>query len=669
MCCLKKISFILFILTSFSQVKASPSIEKLDSTLLIAKSFEKQRKYDTAIWLYKKTLSSKLITDNYDSMRLFGKIAAAYNKLTEIDSSLKYYSTAISIGKSQGKNEVLLGILYNNYGKVLHNYQKYKQAIKAYSSSLRIAEKLGNKKHIGSRFRNIGLSYKKLGIVDTAIHYYLDAKKIFIELKDSSQLGRCYNSIGSLFHQLDDFQRARDHLLNAVQILSKGNQYNFLIKTYNNLGNVYLEKNLLDSAEFFYQNALELAQEYNYRRIYLTMHNYAELLVKKGKLNKARDLLLDIYTLAEDDRNKSSMAYSANTLGKLFIKEASYDSARKYLNIGRILSKEIDDPYIIKKNLLYNTQLFQILKEHTTANSYYQELLKLNQELTAKEKKTQRIGFKDEMKYQEERLMSSLGAQIAEQKAKVAQEQLEKNNLYFFGGGSLIILVVGSLFGFIIFNQRAKRRTLEERVKSIDEAYGKIKRILHDELSADIGIASNKIEVLPTKDVETQNRIVEDLEKIRERVRNISHEVGHFEDSNLLDSLDEFLPTMENKHVGINFVLDVQPYKGFLRSIQGEVGYCSFMVLRESVRNAIKYADPSQIKILIELEDNILTTTITDDGKGFDIHKIKKGGLQNLRERVNLLKGKFEFNSDPQNGGTKIVASIPYEDESNEEKL
>ena len=100
MFCLKKISLILFILTSFMQVRASPNTPKLDSMLLIAKSFEKQQKYDTAVWVYKKTFQSRLIHDSYDSARVFGEIAAAHNKLSQIDSSLQYYSMAILAGKS-----------------------------------------------------------------------------------------------------------------------------------------------------------------------------------------------------------------------------------------------------------------------------------------------------------------------------------------------------------------------------------------------------------------------------------------------------------------------------------------------------------------------------------------------------------------------------------------
>ncbi len=459
---LKKTIFVLFIVTSYLQARASPNTPQLDSMLILAKSFTKQRQYDSTVWLYKKTFESMLIDNSHDSAIFFGKIAFIYDKQRQVDSSLRYYSMAIVSGKVQERSESLLGILYNNYGQVFHSSQKYKSAIEAYSSSLEIAKKTKNKKHIASRFRNIGLSYKRLGVADTAISYYLDAKKLFIDLKDSSQLGRCYNSIGSLYHQLDDFQRARDYLLSASQVLSKRNQPNFLVKIYNNLGNVYLDENLLDSAEFFYQNALKIAKEYNYKRVYLTIHNYAELLVKRGERNKAKDIFYNMYDLAKEEQNKSSMAYSANAFGHLFFEEAVYDSATKYLDIGRALSREIDDPYLLKKNLLYSTQLFQALKDHATANSYYEELTNLNQELNTREKKTQRIGFRDEIKYQEERLMSFLGAQIAEQKR-------EKERYMYIGIIISMLFIVGIGITSAIVRQGEQEKQKNEELSIINK--------------------------------------------------------------------------------------------------------------------------------------------------------------------------------------------------------
>jgi signal transduction histidine kinase len=52
---------------------------------------------------------------------------------------------------------------------------------------------------------------------------------------------------------------------------------------------------------------------------------------------------------------------------------------------------------------------------------------------------------------------------------------------------------------------------------------------------------------------------------------------------------------------------------------------------------------------------------ISDDGKGFDIHKSKKGiGLKNISSRVSELNGKVNFDSEI-NQGTTITIDIPYQ--------
>jgi signal transduction histidine kinase len=60
----------------------------------------------------------------------------------------------------------------------------------------------------------------------------------------------------------------------------------------------------------------------------------------------------------------------------------------------------------------------------------------------------------------------------------------------------------------------------------------------------------------------------------------------------------------------------------------------------------------------------IVVLTVTDDGRGFDVHATRQAsaglGLVSMEERVRLLNGTLEIISDPQ-GGTSIVVEIPVD--------
>ncbi len=86
-----------------------------------------------------------------------------------------------------------------------------------------------------------------------------------------------------------------------------------------------------------------------------------------------------------------------------------------------------------------------------------------------------------------------------------------------------------------------------------------------------------------------------------------------------------------------------------------------FRVIQESLTNIIRHANASQvdIKLQIQAETNVLELFINDNGQGCNLNNISAGfGLQGMTERVKLLGGQFNLQSQPNNG-MKIQATIP----------
>ena len=110
--------------------------------------------------------------------------------------------------------------------------------------------------------------------------------------------------------------------------------------------------------------------------------------------------------------------------------------------------------------------------------------------------------------------------------------------------------------------------------------------------------------------------------------------------------------------VKISFVNDVKSDSRLTERINISV----YRIAQETLNNALKYADASQIKIsLTEFEDK-LSYFISDDGKGFNLEAYQKDkphskGLLNVRERVRLLDGELDIYSDME--GTQIEVEIP----------
>lgn len=88
-----------------------------------------------------------------------------------------------------------------------------------------------------------------------------------------------------------------------------------------------------------------------------------------------------------------------------------------------------------------------------------------------------------------------------------------------------------------------------------------------------------------------------------------------------------------------------------------------FRIAEQAVMNALSHAQARQITVQLELASDVVTLTVADDGKGFDLKTATsaegKYGLRGIRDRVEKgLGGAATIESEPGRG-TKIIVKIP----------
>jgi PAS domain S-box-containing protein len=79
-------------------------------------------------------------------------------------------------------------------------------------------------------------------------------------------------------------------------------------------------------------------------------------------------------------------------------------------------------------------------------------------------------------------------------------------------------------------------------------------------------------------------------------------------------------------------------------------------IIQEQTTNILKYADASYVHVEISRSKDHLILKISDNGKGFDPSKTRKGiGITNIINRADIYHGKVEIDSKPGNGCTLKV--------------
>ncbi len=76
-----------------------------------------------------------------------------------------------------------------------------------------------------------------------------------------------------------------------------------------------------------------------------------------------------------------------------------------------------------------------------------------------------------------------------------------------------------------------------------------------------------------------------------------------------------------------------------------------YMIFKEAICNASKYADCSFIKISLTRHKDTCTLCVSDNGKGFDIDAVSSGnGLYNMKERAKKMRGDIRIESEKSKG-------------------
>ncbi|MBP7469516.1 MAG: PAS domain-containing protein, partial [Flavobacterium sp.] len=90
-----------------------------------------------------------------------------------------------------------------------------------------------------------------------------------------------------------------------------------------------------------------------------------------------------------------------------------------------------------------------------------------------------------------------------------------------------------------------------------------------------------------------------------------------------------------------------------------------YRLTQEAINNAIKYADSTHIIVQLSHSNNILSITIDDNGKGFDMSEAEKKrnsesgmGLLFMKERIQYINGRVFINSIIDEG-TRVTFNIP----------
>jgi signal transduction histidine kinase len=110
--------------------------------------------------------------------------------------------------------------------------------------------------------------------------------------------------------------------------------------------------------------------------------------------------------------------------------------------------------------------------------------------------------------------------------------------------------------------------------------------------------------------------------------------------------------------VSQTFKIDREFY-GLEKRINPSIEIVVYRIVQELLNNAVKHSGATSILAQVIRNDQNLSITIEDNGKGFDKEIVMQGaGLKNIRSRVDYLKGQLDIQSSPGKGTSVHIDCI-----------
>lgn len=199
----------------------------------------------------------------------------------------------------------------------------------------------------------------------------------------------------------------------------------------------------------------------------------------------------------------------------------------------------------------------------------------------------------------------------------------------------------------------------------------RIARELHDETAQELVNVVRKLEGL--SDIAAPGlaqpiqEILDLTRSIVQAVRRYSRDLRPFvlDDLGLLAAIEDAVEDIDHRlPQGARLQVTGEP-----RRVDGPVELALFRIAQEALRNVESHGSATSTTVELDFTEEGIRLSVTDDGVGFsppknlsDLARMGKLGVVGMKERAELVSGRFELRSAPGRG-TQVVVRMTQGDD------
>ena len=592
------------------------------------------------------------------------------------DSARFYYNQILDNKNSSNSNPEVYGKTLRRLATLNADQKEENKNIDLCKQAIVLFQKINNQKEVGITYNSLANIYQVKGYFDLAIANYQKAASIFESSKFFNGLMICYSNIASIYNNTEQVNNALRYNLLAYQtsILKNDTFSEGMIA--HDVSISFTKNNLLDSAKQYASLALKYGNvlqdnfviAYAYKAFYEFYKTKKEW--QNAYTNAQQSLSFILKTTSKYDAcfaycnvAESALALHKNTEAKTSIEQAE------------TLAKQVNSFQLYKRVYALHKDIASANADYKSAFQYAQ-LYQQYSDSVFFEKRNNTLN-ELETKYQ----TAQKETKIAKQTVEIQQQEIkakQASTRFMIAIILFFVLLIAAIFLYFFLQQRQK--LLQNKIITIEQQKKieltqaiidgeELERIrLAKELHDGIGGLMSMIKLQFTNFKKSHEEIQQNneyncaldlLNTASQDIRKISHALmpSALERLGLIDAVEQFCTQMQTSG---NFEIDFQHY-GFESRLPQKLELLVYRIIQELLNNIIKYAEAKEVLIQLTKNEDQLSITIEDDGKGFDISTIKNKdgiGLHSMQNRIELLGGKMDIDS-AIGKGTSINIELP----------
>jgi two-component system NarL family sensor kinase len=543
----------------------------------------------------------------------------------------------------------------------------FNETIKVGEEGLLIASRLNDSVSYAELTRYLGMANYFKGDYEKAAAYYFTATGIYERRSMERQLATIINDIAKLYRKTRDLKRALSFYNSALELFTKLKDSSGIQMIMNESGVVYEYQGNYDEAIRHYNAALQIATKLNDEAGKGWCYNFlAGVYGLQSKFEQAEDHNLRALAIRQKLKDTFALAFSYADMGVMYGSWNKYERAVYYLEESIKLAERMQYREMLSNNYAELSRIANVTGDYKKALDYYTWHTQLKDSI-----------FNAQKTRQIEELSTLYETNKKEQQIEVQQLTIKKQTTQIFF--ILCFVAFAAVIAFLLYNryrwkQQAKLQSeilkqQELAAQSILEAEEKertrIAKDLHDGVGQMMSAArmnlSSFYNTAKIEDGDQSRSLVNIIQLVDDsckEVRAVSHSMmpSALLNKGLSAAVEELTAKISNKELPVSLYS-----QGFSERLNTTTETILFRVIQECINNSIKHAEASTLHISLIHDNDGVSITIEDNGKGFskDRQQNEDGmGLSNIKSRIQFLKGTVDIDSSPGNG-TLVAIHVP----------